>query len=325
MVTGGAGFIGSNFIHYILKKYPYYEVVNYDKLTYAGNLDNLKGLEKNPNYQFVHGDIDDIDKVVDVMRGCHLVLNFAAESHVDRSIQSSREFIKTNVLGLQSLLDAAKFLKIPRFIQISTDEVYGSRKKGFFKESDRLSPSSPYSASKAAADLLCYSYWVTYKMPIIITRSSNNFGPYQYPEKLIPLLITNALEDKPLPIYGDGKNVRDWLYVEDNCAAIDLVMHQGVDGQIYNIGGGNEFNNLTIAEMVLEQLKKPKSLIKFVADRPGHDFRYAIDTSKVKALGWQPQHDFNSALKKTIAWYQENKQWWQKLKAKEEEALVEEL
>jgi dTDP-glucose 4,6-dehydratase len=325
MVTGGAGFIGSNFIHYILKKYPYYEVVNYDKLTYAGNLDNLKGLEKNPNYQFVHGDIDDIDKVVDVMRGCHLVLNFAAESHVDRSIQSSREFIKTNVLGLQSLLDAAKFLKIPRFIQISTDEVYGSRKKGFFKESDRLSPSSPYSASKAAADLLCYSYWVTYKMPIIITRSSNNFGPYQYPEKLIPLLITNALEDKPLPIYGDGKNVRDWLYVEDNCAAIDLVMHQGMDGQIYNIGGGNEFNNLTIAEMVLEQLKKPKSLIKFVADRPGHDFRYAIDTSKVKALGWQPRHDFNSALKKTIAWYQENKQWWQKLKAKEEEALVEEL
>lgn len=325
MVTGGAGFIGSNFIHYILKKYPYYEVINYDKLTYAGNLDNLKGLENNPNYEFVHGDIDDIDKVVDVMRGCHLVLNFAAESHVDRSIQSSREFIKTNVLGLQSLLDAAKFLKIARFIQISTDEVYGSRTKGFFKESDRLKPSSPYSASKAAADLLCYSYWVTYKMPIIITRSSNNFGPYQYPEKLIPLLITNALEDKPLPIYGDGQNVRDWLYVEDNCAAIDLVMHQGVDGQIYNIGGGNEFTNLTIAETVLEQLKKPKSLIKFVADRPGHDFRYAIDTSKVKALGWQPKHDFKSALKKTIAWYQENKEWWQKLKAKEEEALVEEL
>ncbi len=314
MITGGSGFIGSNFIRYMLKSYPHYSVINYDKLTYAGNPDNLKDLEGSGNYEFVHGDIDDLDKVVEVMRGCDAVINFAAESHVDRSINSGREFMLTNVVGTQTLLEAARYVVPSRFIHVSTDEVYGSRNKGSFSEKDPLAPSSPYSASKAGADLVCQAYRTTYGVATIITRSSNNFGPYQYPEKLIPLLITNALEDRPLPIYGDGKNVRDWIYVEDNCAGIDAVLHRGDVGKIYNIGGGNEVENIEIANRILKVMGKSDSLITFVPDRLGHDRRYSIDSSRTAKLGWAPRHDFDEALKLTIEWYRENEAWWRKLK-----------
>lgn len=314
LVTGGAGFIGSNFIHYMLEKHPDYQIINLDKLTYAGNPDNLKDIENNPNYKFIQGDICDQSLVADLMKGVDAVLNFAAESHVDRSIQSPDEFIRTNVLGVNILLKAAREAKLKRFIQVSTDEVYGSIKKGSFKESDVLNPSSPYSASKAAGDLLANSYWVTYKFPVIITRSSNNFGPYQYPEKLIPLFVTNVLEDKPLPVYGTGKNVRDWLYVEDNCEAIDLVLHKGVEGEIYNIGTGNEVPNIEITKKILDILNKSESLIRFVKDRPGHDLRYSIDSTKMGKLGWKPRHSFDEATRDTVKWYQDNEWWWRKLK-----------
>jgi dTDP-glucose 4,6-dehydratase len=314
LVTGGAGFIGSNFIRYILKNYPDYEVVNLDKLTYAGNLENLKDVEKNPNYKFVKGDINDSSLVFELCQGVDAVLNFAAESHVDRSIREPQEFVKTNVFGTNTLLLAAREAKVSRFIQVSTDEVYGSIREGSFKEEDPLQPSSPYSASKAGADLLALSYFKTYRFPVLVTRSSNNFGPYQYPEKLIPLMITNALEDKPLPVYGDGMNIRDWLYVEDNCAAIDLVLHKGKEGEIYNIGAGNEYPNIQIVKEILKILGKPESLIRFVEDRPGHDFRYSVDWSKVKSLGFEPKRSFKEALEETIAWYRENEWWWRPLK-----------
>jgi len=314
MVTGGSGFIGSNFIRYVLKKYPHYGIVNYDKLTYAGNPDNLKGLESSPNYDFVHADIDDMDKAVYVMRGCDAVINFAAESHVDRSIKSAREFMMTNVVGTQTLLEAARVVVPSRFIHISTDEVYGSRNKGSFGEKDPLAPSSPYSASKASSDLVCLSYMTTYGMPIIITRSSNNFGPYQYPEKLIPLLITNAIDDNPLPIYGDGKNIRDWIFVEDNCAGIDAVLHRGDVGKIYNIGGGMEVENIAIALKILKIVDKPESLITHVPDRLGHDRRYSIDSGRAAKLGWAPEKGFDEALKTTVDWYKTNESWWRKLK-----------
>jgi dTDP-glucose 4,6-dehydratase len=314
LVTGGAGFIGSNFIRYILKNYPDYQVVNLDKLTYAGNLENLKDVEKNPNYKFVKGDINDSSLVFELCQGVDAVLNFAAESHVDRSIKEPQEFVKTNVFGTNTLLLAAREAKVSRFIQVSTDEVYGSIKEGSFKEEDPLQPSSPYSASKAGADLLALSYFKTYRFPVLVTRSSNNFGPYQYPEKLIPLMITNALEDKPLPVYGDGMNVRDWLYVEDNCAAIDLVLHKGKEGEIYNIGAGNEYPNIQIVREILRILGKPESLIKFVEDRPGHDFRYSVDWSKVKSLGFEPKRSFKEALEETVVWYRENEWWWRPLK-----------
>lgn len=317
LVTGGAGFIGSNYIRYLLHKRPDVEVINLDKLTYAGNLDNLRDLENNPRYRFVQGDICDEKLVQQLAAGTDVIVNFAAESHVDRSIGTPDAFIRTDVFGAFVLLEAARQHKIKKFIQISTDEVYGSILKGSFKETDALMPSSPYSASKAGADRLAYSYFVTYGVPVIITRCSNNFGPYQYPEKLIPLFVTNALENKPLPIYGDGKNVRDWIHVEDHCDAIDFVLAHGENGEVYNIGGGNEHNNLEITEWILTKLQKPRSLMTYVTDRLGHDRRYSLDSRKLAALGWQPKHEFTAALEATIVWYVENRWWWEKLKSGE--------
>ncbi len=317
LVTGGAGFIGSNFIRYMLNKHDDVEIINLDKLTYAGNLENLQDIETDHRYSFVRGDICDREIVDKLMKGVDVVVNFAAESHVDRSIGKPDDFIKTDVFGVFVLLEAARKHGVERFVQISTDEVYGSTEKGFFKETDPLMPSSPYSASKAGGDRLAYSYYVTYKLPVVIPRSSNNFGPYQYPEKLISLFVTNALEDKELPIYGDGKNIRDWLYVIDNCEAIELVMERGKGGEVYNIGGGNEKNNLEITEFILKELNKPKSLIKFVEDRKGHDRRYALDTDKIHKLGWKPRHPFENAMEETVRWYRDNRQWWEKLKSGE--------
>lgn len=313
LITGGAGFIGSNFIHWILKKYPEYEVVNLDKLTYAGNLNNLKDVEENKNYSFIKGDICNKETVEKACNGVDIILNFAAETHVDRSIIDAGDFVTTDVLGTYRLLEASRKFDIKKYIQISTDEVYGSIEKGSFKETDLLEPSSPYSASKAGGDMLVHSYFVTHKLPVVITRSSNNFGPYQYPEKLIPLFITNALRNKKLPLYGDGKNVRDWLYVLDNCDAIDLVMHKGKAGEIYNIGSGNETTNIDITTLILQELHRPESLIEFVPDRKGHDRRYSLDTTKIKKLGWKPMNDFKTALSKTIRWYAENEWWWKSL------------
>jgi dTDP-glucose 4,6-dehydratase len=316
-VTGGAGFIGSNFIRYIIKKYPDYKIINLDKLTYAGNLDNLKDIENNSNYTFVKGDICDRRIVNELSKDVNAIVNFAAQSHVDRSIIDASDFIRTNIDGTYNLLEATKRYNISRFVQASTDEVYGSIDEGSFKETSPLSPSSPYAASKAAADMLVYSYWITHHLPVIIARSSNNFGPYQYPEKIIPLFITNALEDKPLPLYGDGMNVRDWLYVIDNCEGIDLILHRGREGEIYNIGGGNELRNIDLTRMVLKILGKPESLIQPVKDRPGHDRRYSLDSSKIeRELGWTPNFNFERALEETVEWYVDNHWWWKKLKDK---------
>lgn len=320
LVTGGAGFIGTNFILYMIGRYPSCKIINLDKLTYAGNRKNLIHLEGGERYTFVKGDIADRELVNSLCKeGIDLVINFAAESHVDRSIEEPSVFIKTNVLGTQVLLDACQECKIPLFIQISTDEVYGSLgKKGSFKETTPLRPNSPYSASKAGADLLVRAYHHTYRLPAIITRSSNNYGPYQFPEKFIPLMISNALEDKPLPIYGKGLNVRDWIYVEDHCRVLDLILHKGRPGEIYNIGANNEKSNLEVVQNLLEELKKPKSLITFVKDRPGHDFRYAIDSTKIrKELGWAPKYSFGEGLSLTIQWYMENQGWWQEIKSGE--------
>lgn len=313
LITGGAGFIGSNFIRSILEKYPEYEIVNLDKLTYAGNPDNLKDIGKNKNYSFIKGDICDKETVEKACRDVNGIVNFAAETHVDRSIIDAGDFVTTDVLGTYRLLEAARKYDIEKYVQISTDEVYGSIETGSFKETDPLHPSSPYSASKAAGDMLVQSYFITHRLPIVITRSSNNFGPYQYPEKLIPLFITNALRNKKLPLYGDGKNVRDWLYVLDNCDGIDMVMNKGKEGEIYNIGSGNEITNIDITTMLLKELHKPESLIEFVLDRKGHDRRYSLDTTKIKKLGWKPRHDFKTALSKTIRWYAENEWWWKSL------------
>ena len=317
LVTGGAGFIGSNFIRYMLQKHDDIHIVNLDKLTYAGNLDNLKDVETDSRYRFVQGDICDEAVVNDLMPDIDVVLNFAAESHVDRSIGKPDDFIRTDIFGVFVLLEAARKHGAQRFVQISTDEVYGSIDKGLFKESDPLMPSSPYAASKAGADRLAYSYYVTYNLPVVIPRSSNNFGPYQYPEKLISLFVTNAMDDKELPIYGDGKNVRDWLYVLDNCEAIETVMEKGKDGEVYNVGAGNEKSNLEITEFILRTLDKPKSLMTFVQDRKGHDRRYALDSTKLHKLGWKPGHSFEEALSETIRWYQDNRWWWERLKSGE--------
>jgi len=316
LVTGGCGFIGSNFVRYILAKYPDYRITNLDKLTYAGNKENLKAIEKNKNYTFVKGDICDEGLVTKVSKGCDAVINFAAETHVDRSIKDASDFIVTNVDGTHALLEAARKNEIKKFIQISTDEVYGSIIDGKFKETDPLKPNSPYAASKASGDLLCRAYYVTYKTPVIVTRSSNNFGPYQYPEKVIPLFITNAMEEESLPVYADGSNVRDWLYVEDNCSGIDTVLHKGEIGEAYNIGGGTELPNIELTRLILKLMDKPESLIKFVKDRPGHDKRYALECEKVKRLGWKPRYNFEEALKKTVEWYIANTDWWRRLKAK---------
>ena len=313
LVTGGAGFIGSNFIRHVLNKYASYRVVNLDKLTYCGNLANLRDISKNKHYKFVKGDIADEKLVNRLVGDCDVVVNFAAETHVDRSIHNPYDFIKTNVFGTYTLLEAARKNGTGSFVQISTDEVYGSIERGSFIEEDNLKPNSPYSASKASGDLLARSYFVTHKLPVIITRSSNNFGPYQYPEKVIPLFVTNALENKKLPLYADGMNVRDWLFVADNCAAIDLIMHKGVAGEAYNIGAGSEITNMELTHGILDILGKGKDLIKFVKDRPGHDKRYALNINKLKKLGWRPQRDFRSALELTVDWYDKNRAWWKRL------------
>ena len=319
LVTGGAGFIGSNFIHYIISEHPGYEVTNLDKLTYAGNLENLKAAQDEPRYHFVQGDIADrelLDKLLS--QEFDAIINLAAESHVDRSILDASPFIETNVRGTQVLLEGAKKHQIQRFIQVSTDEVYGSINSGSFTEESPLSPNSPYSASKAAADLLCLAYWKTYHTPVIITRCSNNYGPHQFPEKLIPLAITYALEDKPIPVYGDGLNVRDWIFVADHCRALDLVIQQGKPGEIYNIAGGAEKTNLELINRLLELLGKPKSLIQFITDRPGHDRRYSLSISRItRELGWKPVHTFEVALAATIDWYLKNEPWWRRIKTGE--------
>ena len=312
VVTGGCGFIGSNFIRYFIKKHPHYEILNIDKLTYAGNLKNLQGLEKNKNYSFAKTDICNASAMKKTFKKFHpdAVINFAAETHVDRSITSASSFIKTNFLGVGVLLNLCLEFKIKKFLQISTDEVYGSILRGSFKESSRLDPSSPYAASKAAADGLVMAYYKTHNLPVLITRSSNNYGPYQFPEKLIPLIITNALNNKKIPVYGDGKNVRDWLYTEDNCEAIDMVLHKGRIGEIYNIGSKNELTNIYVIKEILKYLNKKESLITYVKDRPGHDRKYSLSMNKIKKqLGWQPKISFAKGIKKTIQWYQKNKKW----------------
>ena len=319
LITGGAGFIGSNFVRYILNKYPDYQVVVYDKLTYAGRLENLQDVADHPRYSFVRGDICDARLVGKVIREHRIdaVVNFAAETHVDRSILNPGSFIQTDVYGTYVLLEAVRRFGIERYVQVGTDEVYGSCPEGSFSEADRLSPSSPYSASKAGADLLALSYFVTWGLPVVVTRSSNNFGPFQYPEKLIPLFITNAIDGQPLPLYGDGLNVRDWLYVLDNCEALDLVLHRGQMGEIYNIGTGGGRTNLEVTELILRTLNRPRSLIQFVKDRPGHDRRYSLDCSKIRSLGWRPRYEFETALEETIRWYQGNQEWWRKIKSGE--------
>jgi dTDP-glucose 4,6-dehydratase len=319
LVTGGAGFIGSNFVRYMVNKYPSYKIIVLDALTYAGNLENLDDLKEKSNYKFHHGNICDKTIVDKLVSEVDVIINFAAETHVDRSILEAGSFIQTDVVGTFTLLEAAKKYKIKKYIQISTDEVYGSIEEGSFFEHSPLLPNSPYSASKASADLLVRAYFKTYGLPAIVTRSSNNYGPYQYPEKLIPLFITNAMEDQPLPLYGDGKNVRDWLYVIDNCEAIDVILHEGEFGQIYNIGAGNEMENIRITELILQLLDKPKSLIQSVQDRLGHDRRYSVDIKKVRQLGWEPRHNFREAMEETINWYINNESWWRKIKEKQEE------
>jgi dTDP-glucose 4,6-dehydratase len=317
LITGGAGFIGSNFVRHMLKKYPHLQIVNLDALTYAGNLDNLRDVANDPRYMFLRGNICNPDDVAQAMHGCDAVVNFAAETHVDRSIHEAGTFVETDVRGVFVLCEEARRQKIERFLHISTDEVYGSIPVGFFKETDPLHPSSPYSSSKAGGELLARSYFVTYDLPVLITRSSNNFGPFQYPEKLIPLFTTNLIEDKRVPVYGDGKQVRDWLYVEDQCEALDLVLHKGQLGEIYNVGAGNEEFNIDVTKGIIKLLGKSENLITYVTDRPGHDRRYAVDTAKICALGWQPRHNFAQGLKKTVDWYVNNAEWWHAIKKKQ--------
>lgn len=319
LVTGGAGFIGSNFVIYMLQQHPQYEIINVDALTYAGNLENLKSVEDNANYTFVKADIANKEAIeaIFAQHKIEVVVNFAAESHVDRSILEPEVFVNTNVLGTQVLLDAAKKHNVSKFVQVSTDEVYGSLgETGLFTEETPLAPNSPYSASKAGGDLLVRAYHETFGLPVNITRCSNNYGPFQFPEKLIPLMISRALNDEALPVYGDGLNIRDWLYVEDHCSAIDLVIHKGVNGEVYNVGGNNERTNVDIVQKILQELGKPTSLISYVKDRPGHDRRYGIDPTKItKELGWKPKHNFETGIKETIQWYLDNKEWWQRIQS----------
>ena len=316
LVTGGAGFIGSHFVKFALKAHPDWHIVNLDKLSYAGNLENLVNLTDATRHQFVKGDIADHEIIARLWsQGIDIVVNFAAETHVDRSILWADDFIKTDVLGAFTLLEAAREFGVKKFIQISTDEVYGSIASGSFTENSPLNPRNPYSASKAGADRLAFAYFTTHNVPVTITRCSNNFGPNQYPEKFIPLFITNALEDKPLPLYGDGRNVRDWIYVEDHCTAIDFLIAHGKSGETYNIAGGNEVENIEIARRIIRKLGKPESLIQLVKDRPGHDRRYSLDAGTLAALGWRPQRDFPSALDATIDWYVQNESWWRKIKS----------
>jgi len=320
LVTGGCGFIGANFIRHILSKYPY-NIINLDKLTYAGNLENLKEIENDSRYTFIKGDIvneADIERIFSSSE-IDIVINFAAESHVDRSIMDPGAFIKTNIIGTFNLLETVKKGRVKRFIQVSTDEVYGSLgKEGKFHEDTPLAPNSPYSASKASADMLAMAYYKTYRTPVMITRCSNNYGPYQFPEKLIPLVITNALVDMELPVYGDGMNIRDWIHVLDHCEAIDIVLHKGESGNVYNIGAENERTNIEIVKLILNILGKPETLIKYVKDRPGHDRRYAIDSTKIKKeLGFKTKVSFKMGMEETVAWYIENKSWWKRIKSGE--------
>jgi dTDP-glucose 4,6-dehydratase len=328
LITGGAGFIGSNFIHYAFREHPDVRIVNLDALTYCGNLENLSAVQNHPRYRFVRGDIADAAVLTPIFEEERFdaVINFAAETHVDRSITGPSIFLHTNVVGTQVLLDFALRYGVGRFLQVSTDEVYGSLPEtGSFQETTPLAPNSPYSASKAAADFLVRAYVHTYDLDAVITRCSNNYGPYQFPEKLIPLMITNAVEDKPLPVYGDGLNVRDWLHVEDHCRAIWLVLEKGKKGEVYNIGGSNEWHNLALVKELLRILKKSESLITFVKDRPGHDRRYAIDASKIKReLGWEPRYDFSAGLRQTVQWYLENESWWRRVKSGEYQKYYQE-
>lgn len=323
LITGGAGFIGSNFIRHILQKYPDYEIVNLDKLTYAGNLENLKDFENNKNHEFIKGDICDVKIVKELMKNTDAVIHFAAETHVDRSIIDAGDFIKTDVYGTFVLLNEARKIKLKKFIHISTDEIYGSIEEGSFTEESPLNPTNPYSASKAAADRLAYSYYKSFNVPVCIARSSNNFGPFQHPEKFISLFITNAIEDKKLPLYGDGKNKRDWIYVGDNCAAIELLLHYGKLGEVYNVSGNNEMENIRVAKLILQELSKPETLIDFVKDRVSHDRRYSLTSSKIEKLGFKPKYEFNEALKKTIKWYLDNAEWWNKIKSGEYKVYYE--
>ena len=317
LVTGGAGFIGSNFVRWMMHRDPDLQITVLDKLTYAGNRANLADLDADPRLDFVVGDIADPEVVDTVAARTDAIVNFAAESHVDRSIHKPDDFIQTDVVGTHVLLEAARRHGHQLYLQISTDEVYGDVPMGSSRESDPLAPRSPYAASKAGADLLVMAYATTYELPVAITRSSNNFGPYQYPEKVVPLFITNALGGLPLPLYGDGLQVRDWLYVEDNCAAIETVLRRGTAGEVYNVGAGNERTNRELTSAILATLELPETLIRLVEDRPGHDRRYSVDSAKVSSLGWQPRHAFEEALQRTVAWYRANEDWWRPIKSGE--------
>lgn len=316
LVTGGAGFIGSGYVRYVLKTYPNLHVVNLDKLTYAGNLANLKGIDES-RHTFVKADIADFDAVMTAMEGCEAVVNFAAETHVDRSIQGAAEFIDTDVRGVYNIVEAAKRLGTRRVLLVSTDEVYGSILDGSFKESDVIGPRNPYSASKAGGELIGMSYFHTFGVPVIITRGSNTYGPYQYPEKVLPLFVTNAIDDIPVPLYGDGRNVRDWLFVDDHCSGIDCALRKGAPGEVYNVAGGNERENIVLTKKILALAGKGENLIKPVTDRPGHDRRYSIDATKLRALGWKPAMNWDDGMALTVKWYQENEAWWRPIKSGE--------
>ncbi len=317
LVTGGAGFIGSNFIHLLLSERPDWHIVNLDKLTYAGNLENLRDVKDDERYRFVKGDICDEAAVAQAVGGCDAIVNFAAETHVDRSIMEPDAFLRTDILGTRVLLDAARQGKADTLLQVSTDEVYGSIAQGAADETFSLNASSPYAASKAGADMLCLSYWTTYSTPVVITRGVNNIGPYQYPEKVLPLFVTNALDDIPLPLYGDGMQVRDYTFVDDHCRGILLALEKGQPGEVYNIGAGNEMRNIEMARFLLADIGKPESLIQHVKDRPGHDRRYAVDSAKLRKLGWEPHYDAAEALRATIRWYADNRWWWEPLKSRD--------
>lgn len=326
MVTGGAGFIGANFVLYMQQKYPHYRIVVYDKLTYAGNLDNLRAVENDPRYHFIQGDICDAALVEQTVQEQEIdtIVNFAAETHVDRSIMNPDAFIQTSVYGTYVLLEAARKLKLERYHQISTDEVYGHIPHGYSsKETDNLAPRSPYAASKASADLLVNAYFITYDLPVTITRGSNNIGPYQYPEKVVPLFATNALDREPLPVYGDGRQMREYQYVTDHCEAIDLVLHKGVLGETYNVGTAVEMENIEMIELLLHTLERPASLIRYVKDREGHDRRYSMNVDKIRALGWEPNHTPREAIAQTALWYRDNEWWWRKIKSGEFKAYYE--
>lgn len=322
VVTGSAGFIGSNYVRYKLAQDPSLHIVVYDKLTYAGNLDNLKGLDPD-RYTFVQADVADPDAMREAMEGCEAVVHFAADSHVDRSIMESSDFIATNVRGVHNIVEAARELKTERVLLVSTDEVYGSIKSGSFTEEDRLGPRNPYSASKASGDLIGLAHFETYRTPVIITRGSNTYGPYQYPEKVLPLFVTNAIDDEPLPLYGDGSNVREWMYVDDHCTGIDTALLKGEPGQIYNVSSGIERKNVELTHRILELTGKGNDLIRPVEDRLGHDWRYSIDSSKLRRLGWSPQVGFEEGTERAVRWYQENEWWWRKIKSGEFRAYYE--